>query len=334
MKYKKTMIYAIINVGWLLMLYFTPLTSFALMTGFPFPGPDCKTPVGDRYTNEWGACTDVFATSKWSVKGLSYYSAGQELNSTGNRALIEGVLDDVFAPFTGDYFIRMHYCQVAKGKLEGERCTLGQSYMFVDSLKTIEVSSKKAIGFTSYDFGGGVGNGLLPYPSSMCFTLVDDKGVEWGARETLSTCVDANPLPITPAVCYINYGNELNVDFGTIERDKISLNPKPGDRGNIQKKTNVLCTRDAGVTVKTNFSFTPVNVNGNQVVSTTSDNIGVAIIYNGKVVTPTDVFTESYTVGYTDINLEFEMIRQATKSLGEIPTGEFTANAIMIMNLQ
>lgn len=337
MKKRKSSIFVVVMSSCFLFFIFMPITSFALLVGFPLPGPDCKTPVPSYYHNEEGACTDIEVSSAWSHDGLSYYSAGQSLNSAGNQAFFNGgVLSSAYAPFTGTFFVRMHYCQVAeqKTKIQGQRCTLEGSYMSVDSTKKIEVSTKYPLGVSDYDFGGGVGPGPLPYPSSMCFTLVDTNGNEWGDANTFSSCVDANPLPDKPAVCYINYGSDLNVNFGTIERSKIALNPHSGDLGNVQKNTTVLCTRDADVTVKTKFSFTPVNINGNQVVSTGSDKMGVAIIYNGKVVTPADVFTETYSQGYTNINLEFEMIRQSGNDLGEIPTGEFSADAIMIMTMQ
>lgn len=343
MKKRKSDIFVAVMASCFLILIFMPLTSFALLRGFPLPGPKCKYPTAKYNTDkEPDVCTNIEINSDWSFNGLSYYSAGQTLNSAGNQAFFNGgVLEGVYVPFTGTYFVRMHYCRVAEednadsyGFVEGQRCTLEGSYMSVDSLKKAEVSSQVALDYLDSDFGGGVGSGTLPYPSSMCFTLVDTYGNEWGDVNSLSSCVDANPLPHIPAVCYINYGKDLNVNFGTIERSKINLNPHSGDLGNVQKNTTVLCTRDANVAVKTKFSFTPVNINGNQVVSTGSDKMGVAIIYNGKVVTPEDVFSETYSKGITNINLEFEMIRQAGNDLGEIPTGEFSADAIMIMTMQ
>lgn len=94
------------------------------------------------------------------------------------------------------------------------------------------------------------------------------------------------------------------------------------------------CDGDLATTVKTQFQYTPIAVSNNQVVSTSNSNLGVAIIYKGSVVSPTDAFTETYQVGTTNIDLEFAAVRDPTVETKDIATGDFTASAVMVMTVQ
>jgi hypothetical protein len=60
----------------------------------------------------------------------------------------------------------------------------------------------------------------------------------------------------------------------------------------------------------------------------------VAIIYNGKVVSPTDVFDETYQLGTNNINLEFQVVHDSSVATKDIATGDFSASAVMVMTQQ
>lgn len=47
-----------------------------------------------------------------------------------------------------------------------------------------------------------------------------------------------------------------------------------------------------------------------------------------------DVLTETYALGYTDVTLGFEVMRDPSVELKYLPTGKFTANAVMVMTEQ
>ncbi|EPF17717.1 hypothetical protein HMPREF0201_01697 [Cedecea davisae DSM 4568] len=159
-------------------------------------------------------------------------------------------------------------------------------------------------------------------------------GVHWkGAPGTVvRTCSDANTLPDTPALCYINYGTPLDVYLGTTERRDIATAPSKGSGSKY--KAPVLCTRDSRVDVVTRFEFEPIVVNGVELVKTTASNTGVAIFYNGTLVDTTTRINESFEQGTTDTEYEFQLIRDPNVSVGEVTTGDFTAVATVIMTLQ
>lgn len=95
----------------------------------------------------------------------------------------------------------------------------------------------------------------------------------------------------------------------------------------------MLCTLDSGTTVTTTFGFTALTILGGsaKAIRTTTPGLGIAIHYNGKIVSPSDSFTETFTAGVTNIDLEFEAVRDPTMPIKDIATGGFTASAIMVM---
>jgi len=77
-----------------------------------------------------------------------------------------------------------------------------------------------------------------------------------------------------------------------------------------------------------------INIGGRQLVSTSTNGLGVAIIYNGKAMSPSDSAPLSYGNGYHKLNLEFEAVRDPNVKLADIKTGAFTASATMLMTEQ
>lgn len=257
------------------------------------------------------------------------YGSGQKIGSAhglGFAASQHGV----YVPFTGMYSMAAHFCATES---RYERCTIKNSYLTVPSLSKVSLISNIELYKQNGTFGGG-SSAVLTATSSMCWTFVDERGIEWSANSP-AYCADANKLPTVPANCYINYQGDLNVDMGSLERSNIATVPASSTAGSIKKIFPVLCTRDAGTTVKTTFQFTALTVNGKEVVSTSTPNLGVAIFYNGKLVGPASTpIIETFEPGYTDRELEFQAVRNADVEAKNITTGDFTASAVMVMTEQ
>lgn len=232
-----------------------------------------------------------------------------------------------YVPYAGKYRLREHICYATS---QGW-CSISKGVLTQESASAVSLNTAEAINSQDPNFGGGTSK-LSPASSfTLCLTLVDDTGHEWRTNEPI-TCADADALPENPSTCYLNYGSELNIDMGTIERGKIATKPALGSVGNVKKNLSVLCTRDAGVTVSTSFKFTAITVSGSEVISTSSSNLGIAIFYQNTLVGSSSTpITETFEAGYTDRELEFQVVRDPNVKLGDIPTGEFTASAVMIM---
>lgn len=257
------------------------------------------------------------------------YGAGQKIGN-GKGLGFGASQRGVYPPFTGVYSMAAHFCATEDSK---NRCTLKNSYLTVPSLSKVSLVSNIEVSKQNGSFGGGA-SAVLTATSSMCWTFVDERGVEWAANAP-AYCADAKKLPVVPADCYINYQEDLNVDMGNLERSKIATVPVSGTQGNIKKSFPILCTRDAGMTVLTSFQFTPLTISGNEVVSTNSPNLGIAIFYKGELVGPSSTpITENFETGYTDRELEFQAVRNSNAALSDIPTGSFTASAVMVMTAQ
>lgn len=257
--------------------------------------------------------------------GMALFPAPAEF-IVSNAAARTG-FDSSYAPYKGVYFIRVHACP---GSSAGQ-CTLKNSAQYVDSNKKVMLSTDKTISAQNPNFGGGSGH--LNSPSSLCITFVSDDDTEW-STEAPRTCQDATRLPATPSFCYLNMGtnSDFNVDMGTIERGMISTVP-----GSTTKKTvpfKVMCGGDADLTATFTLQYTPITIVGSEVVSTNKTGLGVAIYLNDKLMSTKDTLTQDFSPGVTDLNLGFEVVRDPYVNIGDIDTGDFTSDAILILTKQ
>lgn len=297
-------------------------SAHAQYDGNSFPAP-CASDGLNMHVNG-SSCTTTATGDSSGVFGIG---AGQKIGPISGGVFI-GYWQS-YPPMTGKYRMRVYLCE----SNWGTKCLISHSSRYLDSVNMVSLSSSTTLWDTSVDFGG-FPTETLSNRSMLCLTLVDEFGKTWSSSDPTS-CEDASELPETPATCYLNYGDVLDIDFGMLERRNISTVPASGTSGNVKKTFPVLCTRDAGVTVKTTLQFTPLTVNGNEVVSTSTSNLGVAIFYNGKLVGPTSTpVTETFETGYTDRELEFQAIRNPDVALKDIPSGTFTASAVMVMTEQ
>ncbi|MNE11402.1 hypothetical protein D3C80_1041580 [compost metagenome] len=190
------------------------------------------------------------------------------------------------------------------------------------------------------------GEGSYPFTlqpgqtATICAHLIGPDGKKFslsaGAGQALNRCYDGyTPLPPTPPTpttsCSINNGNALSVSLGTLNRDEIPTVPDSGSA--ISKTISVVCTGGT-VTANMQLNYTPISVGSNQAVKTSANGVGAAIFYSNKVLSPSDVTSVNFLEGSNNLTLGFQAVRDSTVALKDIPTGAFTASAVLVMTQQ
>ena len=170
----------------------------------------------------------------------------------------------------------------------------------------------------------------------MCLYLVSSNGTKYMTQDTESfNCPYAPGLPDTPSIpdtsCTINGGNALSVSLGTLERSEIPTAPDVTSA--INKTVSVNCT-GGKVTVNMQMSYTPVSIGSGQAVKTSANGVGAAIFYGDKALAPADITPLTFAEGSNTLTLGFQAVRDATVQLKDIPTGAFTASAVLVMTQQ
>ncbi|MDI7273086.1 fimbrial protein [Cronobacter dublinensis] len=175
---------------------------------------------------------------------------------------------------------------------------------------------------------------------SLCIAMIKDgdssKGVPVVSTAGYGNCGGRLPSPSpTPPVpdtsCTINNSNALSVSLGTLNRDEIPTVPDSGSA--ISKTISVVCTGGA-LTAKMQLNYTPVSIGSGQAVKSSANGVGAAIFYNNKLLAPTDVTAVNFLEGSNTLTLGFQAVRDATVALKDIPTGAFTASAVLVMTQQ
>jgi hypothetical protein len=167
-----------------------------------------------------------------------------------------------------------------------------------------------------------------------CYYLIDESGNLYGNIKDF--CSGGTPLPPNPPVpptsCSINNGNSLNVNLGTVERAQLITVPGTGSIQHIQIPVD--CTGGVNVPVNMVINYTPLTVSGTQIVKTSSNGLGVSIIYNNKPISTSDNTVINFLSGSNVLDLGFEAVRDPKVSIADVPTGAFTASATIIMTQQ
>ncbi|EGT5711720.1 fimbrial protein [Cronobacter dublinensis subsp. dublinensis] len=175
---------------------------------------------------------------------------------------------------------------------------------------------------------------------ALCIAMVKDddpsKGVALVSTLGYTRCGGSLPPPSpTPPVpdtsCTINNNNALSVSLGTLNRDEIPTVPDSGSA--ISKTISVVCTGGA-LTANMQLNYTPVSIGSGQAVKSSANGVGAAIFYNNKLLAPTDVTAVNFLEGSNTLTLGFQAVRDATVALKDIPTGAFTASAVLVMTQQ
>ena len=279
-----------------------------------------KGSIGTTDNNTTNYCWITGAT----MDGTALFGANGKFDA-GNGISTDAEFSGSYVPYDGEYKIREHICSSSVQA----RCSVKSSSMYIDSAKTNNINSKQDINSQGINWGGNGRSLSVPYSFNMCFTLVSSDGHEW-SKQTGTECSDASTLPTVPAICTINYNDDLPVAFGNVERNSISAQVGGTDK-KITKTVPVQCTGDSALTMSMTFKYTPMSVGGDQVVQTSTQGLGVAILYNGKAMKPTDAVDMAFQPGASQFDLEFEAVRSPSVAENNIAAGDFSANAVLVM---
>ncbi|ATG03564.1 fimbrial protein [Lelliottia amnigena] len=239
-----------------------------------------------------------------------------------------------YVPASGYYYLDQAVMAWGAGLLE-ESHHLTTNAAYFDASKSIAEQEVTVTGSGTWS----VSYPARPYPQTKgtiytCVYLVDTKGIMYylGGNNCLS---GYTPLPPTPPIpetsCTINDGNALSVSLGTLNRDEIPTVPDSGSA--ISKTISVTCT---GGTVTANMvlNYTPISIGSSQAVKSSTNGVGAAIFYDNKALSPSDVTPLNFLEGSNNLTLGFQAVRDSTVALKDIPTGAFTANAVLVMTQQ
>jgi hypothetical protein len=323
-------IFTFLNLGWKVNIVCIAMILFALcMPGksyaFQLPWPGKCLVENDTTKTVNGLCmSTTYPTGIPVFNGLQTFLSMLDYQVEDNNTV----------PEEGDYLINIFLCSASKGA----QCSATSYRGFITSQNTIHLLPNIPLSQQNTDFGPGTRWTEMDDDTKITMCLALDN-VNNNKKYTDSNlpyqCAGAIPLtPVVPSTCSLNSSQGLTVAFNEIDRADISTTPASQTTGNVEKTIPVTCTGESAFTVKTKFTFTPITVSNNQVVASSNPNLGVAIIYNGKVVSPTDVFDETYQLGTNNINLEFQVVHDSSVATKDIATGDFSASAVMVMTQQ
>lgn len=234
-------------------------------------------------------------------------------------------------PPSSDYYRVRSYAYINdNGSTSSVPRETGQFYL--DSSKSINQQTTNAPSMA--------GNVVVDFKSTgsieVCSLLVDSFNREYSIPEEPCTGGGYHPpLPPTPpppdTSCSINNGNALSVSLGTLNRDEIPTVPDSGSA--ISKTVSVVCTGGT-VSVNMQLNYTPIAIGSSQAVKTSANGVGAAIFYGSKALSPSDVTSVNFLEGSNTLTLGFQAVRDSTVALKDIPTGAFTASAVLVMTQQ
>jgi hypothetical protein len=324
-------IFTFFNLGWKVNIVCIAMILFALcMPGksyaFQLPWPGKCLVENDTTKTVNGLCmSTTFPT------GIPVFNPKQ----TFFGMLDYQVEDNNTVPEEGDYKMFVVLCKVSNLAQCGPR---SGNIGFYVTQNPVHLLPNLPLSQQDTNFGPGWNYPVMSIETNMtmCLVLMNKVDNSYYSDSNLPyPCVGATPLaPVIPSTCSLNSSQGLTVAFNEIDRSDISTTPASQTSGNVEKTIPVTCTGETAFTVKTKFTFTPITVSNNQVVASSNPNLGVAIIYNGKVVSPTDVFDETYQTGTNNINLEFQVVHDSSVATKDIATGDFSASAVMVMTQQ
>lgn len=203
------------------------------------------------------------------------------------------------------------------------------------------IDGTKTIDQQSFNVSGPEAKYTAPFgiPEMACQYLLDDSNhrymistVESGTGLCASS---ASPLPPTPAPpdtsCTLNDGNALNVNLNNVDRSQIPTVPGSGSMRHIQ--VPVECT-GGDVTVNMKLNYTPISLSAGEVIKSSSNGLGVSVVYDSKILSSTDITPVTFLAGSNSMDLAFQAVRDPTVEIKDVPTGAFTASAVLVMTQQ
>lgn len=268
----------------------------------------------------------------WNPGKGAYYGDGQTISLLMSLGGNTGD-SKAYVPKSGYYITKVYWCgrpenmdtcSKAKGSviLVGDRVWLEQAKSFDEQKIFNNDQTKKA-----------------PSAGGYCFTIEDtETGYEYrgymgyGPDGRGKFCKDAYKLPVEPPKCTLNGGTDLDVHLGKLERMDIAV--KSGTTTPVTKDISIKCDGNIVYDANMKLEFTPISVSNEQVISTSTTGLGVAVLYNGRTVQPGQTFPLSYQPGIHTLKLGFEAVRDPAVAATDLKTGDFTANAVLVFTEQ
>lgn len=303
--------YSIIRLGRL-----RAILIISLINGFCGQALATITGAHGMVLPSWGGTT--FCTGNIESFSDNYYK--------GNACTLTPAVNQ-FVPVSGNYKVQVHF--------PGAMVDAYSTTAYFDETKPI---NEQNVTVSSSDV-----HNIFPPPNgthSLCYNLVDASGKAFFlklADQAGTNCTSgSDPLPptppITPTSCKINDGAALTVDLKTVDRS--ALPTVPGTGAIRHFPVDVECTGGIDVSVSMKFSYTPISVSGKQVIQSSSNGLGVAVIYNGQAISTTDATPVTFISGSNTLDLGFQAVRDPAVEVADVPTGAFTASAILVMTQQ
>ncbi|EOW6646892.1 fimbrial protein [Cronobacter muytjensii] len=233
---------------------------------------------------------------------------------------------------SGDYRVELFVVDIDE---DGMRLWSNSQENYIDATKPVEQQIIKGY----HDSGQSSWTSPSYKTLALCYQLVGQNVIAgYLLYETLpgATCNPGyGPLPPAPVPqpvsCKINNGNSLSVNLGTFDRAVMPTVPGSGQMQTAQFP--VTCT-NGSASMKMQLNYTPVSVSGTQVVNSSVNGVGVAVSYNDKILSPSDVTTMQLAQGTTNVTLKFGAVRNPSVAVSDIKTGPFTASAVLVMTQQ
>lgn len=233
-----------------------------------------------------------------------------------------------FVPHSGNYSVRAYAYRYGDGFFHSATTTT----TYLDASKDLSTQTVSVSGTTAtFSISPSA-----TYGEYLCYALVDESGKEYTFSNSdvdhKGCGNNGTPLPPTPSVdtsCIINSNNALNIDLGTIERSGIPTTA--GTSGVKHFPVQVDCIGGGNINVNMQLSYTALNISGQSVVQTSSNGLGVSVVYNNQSLSPTDVTPITFITGSNTLDLAFGAVRNPNVSLADIPTGAFSASAVVVL---
>ncbi|MBF7981217.1 MULTISPECIES: fimbrial protein [Rahnella] len=300
-----------LNLGRLFLLF------IVLMLGGQQARADIHGVLGINGPNSGAKCADSKSWYLWIFTSEKFQVSSGPCSITS----------DGYVPKTGMYKVEMIIRDVSTTRLIYDAST---NPFMLDATKTIAQQSVAAYGYS--DSFSSVSAGTI-----ICQYLVDSAGHRYTPIGGSGGCNDgdSSPLPPTPPIpdtaCTLNDGNALNVNLGNVDRSQMPTVPGSGSMRHLQVPVD--CT-GGDVTVNMQLNYTPIVLSAGQVIKSSSNGLGVSVVYNSKILSSTDITPVTFTTGSNSMDLAFQAVRDPSVEIKDVPTGAFTASAVLVMTQQ
>ncbi|WP_413492489.1 fimbrial protein [Morganella psychrotolerans] len=268
----------------------------------------------------------------WYPDTGAYYGNGQTVSFLMSRGGNTGD-SKAFVPHSGNFQVKLYWCNYPENM---DTCSKARGTVLITG-DMVRLESSRSL--DEQKIFNTDQTRKVPSAGGYCFTITDsDTGYEYrgnmgyGPDGRGKFCGDAHKLPVNPPICTFNSGAILDVKLGQQVRSDIAV--KAGTSTPVTKDITVNCAGNIEYNANMKLEYTPISVSNDNVVSTSTKGLGVAVLYKGKAIQPGETFPLSYQPGINTLTLGFEAVRDPAMALGDLKTGDFTANAVLVFTEQ